>query len=85
MCHLLTRNKWPDSLQHHGRSLINFFCFWVASSNIKRAVTELYTRSGLKRPLVVPVYDEIPMFVIRNNLRILGMTTEEYLEILKQL
>jgi len=45
----------------------------------------VYTRSGLKRPLVVPVYDEIPMFVIRNNLRILGMTTEEYLEILKQL
>ncbi|MBI2062480.1 MAG: hypothetical protein HYT64_02215 [Candidatus Yanofskybacteria bacterium] len=41
--------------------------------------------SGLKRPLVVPVYDEIPMFVIRNNLRILGMTVEEYLEILKQL
>jgi len=45
----------------------------------------VYTRSGLKRPLVVPVYDEIPMFVIRNNLRILGITTEEYLEILKQL
>ena len=45
----------------------------------------IYTRSGLKRPLIVPIYDEIPMFVIRNNLRILNMTAEEYSEILKQL
>lgn len=45
----------------------------------------IYTRAGLKRPLVVPAYGNIPIFVIRNNLRVLNMTVEEYLNILKQL
>ena len=62
-----------------------FLLFLGCKLKHQKGSHRVYTRSGLKRPLVVPVYDEIPMFVIRNNLRILGMTTEEYLEILKQL
>lgn len=45
----------------------------------------IYTRTGLKRPLIVPAYGQAPIFVIRNNLRLLNMTVEEYLNILKQL
>ena len=44
----------------------------------------VYTKTGLKRPLVVPTYGEVPIFIIRNNLRILGVTIEEYLNILKR-
>ena len=62
-----------------------FLLFLGCKFKHQKASHRVYTRSGLKRPLVVPVYDEIPMFVIRNNLRVLGMTAEEYLEILKQL
>ena len=62
-----------------------FLLFLGCKFKHQKGSHRVYTRSGLKRPLVVPVYDEIPMFVIRNNLRILGMTIEEYLEILKQL
>ena len=62
-----------------------FLLFLGCKFKHQKGSHRVYTRSGLKRPLVVPVYDEIPMFVIRNNLRVLGMTIEEYLEILKQL
>ena len=45
----------------------------------------IYWREDLKRPIVVPRDKELPIFVIRNNLRILGLSTEEYLEILKRI
>ena len=44
----------------------------------------IFTRSGLKRPVVFPYDKEIPPFIIRNNLRTLGVTVEQYLKILKE-
>ena len=73
----LTPISWKD--------FEKFLLFLGCKFKHQKGSHRVYTRSGLKRPLVVPVYDEIPMFVIRNNLRVLGMTIEEYLEILKQL
>ena len=45
----------------------------------------VYKRQGLKRPVIIPRYGELPIFVIRNNLRVLGISAEEYVEILKRL
>ena len=45
----------------------------------------IYKRSGLKRPLVVPAEKDIPKWIIKNNLRILGVTVKEYLKIIKKL
>lgn len=45
----------------------------------------IYKRSGLKRPLVVPADSQLPIFVIRNNLRTLGINPQEYLNILEQI
>jgi len=45
----------------------------------------IYWRNGLKRPVVIPRYRNLPVFIIRNNLRILNIEPEEYLEILKQI
>lgn len=45
----------------------------------------IYTRSGLKRPIIITADSEIPVFIIRNNLRTLGMSVEEYLNIIVQL
>jgi len=73
----LTPISWKD--------FEKFLLFLGCKFKHQKGSHRIYTRSGLKRPLVVPIYGEIPMFVIRNNLRILGMTSEEYLEILKQL
>ena len=45
----------------------------------------VYHRSDLKRPVIIPRYKELPVFIIRNNLRLLGIAPEEYLEILNRL
>jgi predicted RNA binding protein YcfA (HicA-like mRNA interferase family) len=45
----------------------------------------IYNRYDLKRPVVFPKDNEIPIFIIRNNLRVLNITPEEYLEILKRI
>jgi predicted RNA binding protein YcfA (HicA-like mRNA interferase family) len=44
----------------------------------------IYHRDGLPRPLVVPRDNALPVFIIRNNLRVLGMDPQEYLDILKK-
>lgn len=43
----------------------------------------IYDRDDLKRPVVFPKDRDIPIFIIRNNLRVLGIAPAEYLEILK--
>ena len=45
----------------------------------------VWGRVGLKRPVVIPKIKMIPAFVIRNNLRLLGITTAEYLDIATKL
>lgn len=45
----------------------------------------IYWRDGLKRPIVLPTYNELPKFIILNNLKTLGITVREYLEILERL
>lgn len=45
----------------------------------------IYWRTGLKRPVVIPQDQQLPIFIIRNNLRILEISHEEYLEILDRI
>jgi len=45
----------------------------------------IYWRSDLKRPLVIPRDKQLPVFIIRNNLRVLGMNPKEYLDILERI
>lgn len=45
----------------------------------------IYDRADLKRPVVFTTDKEVPIFIIRNNLRTLKISPEEYLEILKKL
>jgi predicted RNA binding protein YcfA (HicA-like mRNA interferase family) len=44
----------------------------------------IYTKSGIMRPIVIPKYPAVPVFVIKNNLRTAGMSRDEYLKLLKQ-
>jgi predicted RNA binding protein YcfA (HicA-like mRNA interferase family) len=41
-----------------------------------------YTKPGVLRPVVIPTYDEVPVFIIRNNLRSAGISREEYFSLL---
>lgn len=45
----------------------------------------IYTKTGIPRPVVIPMYDEIPVFIIKNNLRSAGMSREKYFELLERI
>ncbi|MEK6408487.1 MAG: type II toxin-antitoxin system HicA family toxin [Acidobacteriota bacterium] len=44
----------------------------------------VYVKPGFKRPVVIPKWDEVPIFIIQNNLRTAGMSRERYFELLAQ-
>ena len=43
----------------------------------------IYIKPGVKRPLVIPMYKEVPVFIIKNLLRTAGMSRDQYFELLK--
>ncbi len=45
----------------------------------------VYWKDGIKRPLVIPRDTSLPAFIILNNLKVLGISREEYLKIVKEL
>jgi predicted RNA binding protein YcfA (HicA-like mRNA interferase family) len=44
----------------------------------------IYTKPGIKRPLVIPTYRSVPVFIIRNLLRTAGMSRDRYFALLGQ-
>jgi predicted RNA binding protein YcfA (HicA-like mRNA interferase family) len=44
----------------------------------------IYLKPGVKRPIVIPKWDEVPTFIIMNNLRTAGMSRERYFELLQR-
>ena len=43
------------------------------------------TRPGTLRPVVIPTYNEVPVFIIKNCLRIGRMSREWYFELLEKI
>jgi predicted RNA binding protein YcfA (HicA-like mRNA interferase family) len=35
-----------------------------------------YTKPGVTRPIVIPTYDEVPVSIMKNNLKTAGITRE---------
>ncbi len=42
----------------------------------------IYHFPGAIRPIVIPKYKEVPTFVIKNSMRIIGLSRERYSELL---
>jgi predicted RNA binding protein YcfA (HicA-like mRNA interferase family) len=45
----------------------------------------VYTKPGVARPIVIPDYPEVPVFIIRKNLQTAGIGREEYFALLREL
>ena len=43
----------------------------------------VYVKKGTKRPVVIPTYKQVPVFIIKNNLRSAKISREEYFQLLK--
>ena len=44
----------------------------------------IYTKPDIKRPVVIPMYSSVPVFIIKNLLRTAGMTRERYFDFLEK-
>jgi predicted RNA binding protein YcfA (HicA-like mRNA interferase family) len=42
----------------------------------------VFTKSGVLRPVVIPKYAAVPVFIIKNNLRTAGVSRERYFKLL---
>jgi predicted RNA binding protein YcfA (HicA-like mRNA interferase family) len=42
----------------------------------------VFTKAGILRPVVIPRYAAVPVFIIKNNLRSAGMSRDRYFELL---
>ena len=69
----------PENYQALVRVFEKFGCTYVRTKGDHL----VYNYPGAVRPVIIPKYKEVPVFVIKNNMRIVGMTRDEYLELLK--
>ena len=44
----------------------------------------IFTKQGVKRPVVVPRYNPVPVFIIKNTLRTAQISRERYFELLER-
>ena len=45
----------------------------------------VYTKPGMARPVVIPEWPEVPVFIIKNNLRTANISRDEYFELLSKI
>jgi len=45
----------------------------------------LYDKEGITRPIVIPIGRDVPVFVIKNNLRSAGISRDEYFKLLNEI
>lgn len=72
--HTIHYRKFEKFLKHVG-----CVCKGVQGDHIK------YARSDLPRSIIFPKEHDIPVFIIQNNLRVLGISREIYLNIIEKL
>lgn len=44
----------------------------------------VFTKQGVARPIVIPDWKEVTVFIIKNNLRTAGITREDYFYLLEK-
>src|SRR5271155_2123053 len=44
--------------------------------------SKVFTKLGAIRPIVIPRYSEVPVFIIKNNLRVANISRDEYFRLL---
>lgn len=69
----------------HWKKFEKFILFVGCVFERQKGDHRVYARKDLKRPIVFPRDAQIPVFIIRNNLRLLKIDVQEYLEILRRI
>lgn len=66
----------------HWRALIKVFTMFGCQYKRKEGSHHVLTYAGAKRAVVIPEYDEVDVDIIKNNMRTVNMSREQYFELL---
>ena len=69
----------------HYKDFEKFLLYAGCKFSRQKGSHRVYKRPDLKRPIIVPAEKSLPTFVILNNLRLLNISKERYLEIMATL
>ncbi len=69
----------------HWKKFEKFLLYVGCTFERQKGDHRVYWRDGLKRPVILPTRSNLPVFIIRNNLRTLNISTQDYLQILKKI
>ncbi len=69
----------------HWKKFEKFLLFVGCDLARERGDHRIYRRTGILRPVVLPKDTSVPVFIIRNNLRVLGISHEQYIDILERI
>jgi len=67
------------------RTLLKIFQLYGCIYKRKSGSHHVLTYPGAKRAVVIPEYEIIDVDIIKNNMRTVGMTREEYLNLLSKI
>jgi len=66
------------------KTLVRVFELYGCEYKRKKGSHHILICPGAKRAVVIPEYNEIDVEIIRNNMKTVDMTREEYFDLLKQ-
>jgi len=66
------------------KTLLKVFQMFGCQYKRKEGSHHILIYPGAKRAVVIPEYDEIDVEIIKNNMRTVGMTREQYVDLLKR-
>ena len=67
------------------KTLLKIFERYGCQYMRKKGSHHILRYPGAKRSVVIPEYDEIDVEIIKTNMQTVGMTRDEYLELLEQI
>lgn len=44
----------------------------------------VFVKPGIARPVIIPKYHSVPVFIIKNNMRVAGISREKYFKLLEK-
>jgi predicted RNA binding protein YcfA (HicA-like mRNA interferase family) len=75
----------PRIVPIHYRTLVRVLEMEGFTLVRERGDQMIFTKTGVLRPIVVPRYDALPVFIIKNVLRTAQISRERYLELTNRL
>ena len=66
------------------KTLLRIFELYGCRYKRKKGSHHILVYQGARQAVVIPEYDEIDPEIIKNNMKTVGMTREDYFELLKR-